>query len=119
MTLRCRPRGPIRRSNAMWQRQRRLKLWWLWVPACAGTTGAWFVPTMLDRPGSPLARGRTMCGTTPRNYALARRGLHRRRGLPEQNGALLGGADAARVGVDLLGLGVGALDRRPRLDRLE
>src|SRR5215470_10580437 len=31
-------RGPIRRSNAVWHKRRQPKPWWLWVPACAGTT---------------------------------------------------------------------------------
>ena len=39
--------------------------------------------------------------------------------LPEQDRALFRGADAARVRIDLLRLGIGALDRRPRLDRVE
>ncbi len=45
--------------------------------------------------------------------------LDRRCGLAEQDRAFLGGADASRVRVDLLGLGVSALHRRPRLDRLD
>src|SRR5262245_60710025 len=45
--------------------------------------------------------------------------VDRRRGLAEQDRALLRGADAAHVRVDRLRLLVGALDRRPRARRLE
>src|SRR5215813_13063681 len=45
----------------MVQGQRRPKPWWLWVPACAGTTAAGFVPRAFEHAGSPLSRGRTAC----------------------------------------------------------
>src|SRR6516165_10746826 len=45
--------------------------------------------------------------------------VDRRRGLAEQDRALLRGADAAHVRVDRLRLLVGALHRRPRAHRFE
>src|SRR6266566_5006566 len=53
MPLRCRPRAggePYAAAKAMWQGQRQPKPWWLWVPACAGTTAAVFVPRTLKLP---------------------------------------------------------------------
>jgi hypothetical protein len=40
----------------MWQGQRQPKPWWSWVPACAGTTAARFVPRTLEHAGFPLPR---------------------------------------------------------------
>src|SRR3954451_7391326 len=53
-----RSRGAIRRSKTMWQGQRSLKPWWLWVPAFPGTTTAWFVPKYLSALG-PVYAGTT------------------------------------------------------------
>ncbi len=48
----------------MWQGQRQPKSGWLWVPAFAGTTAAWFVPKILEHARFPLARERTAgCGS--------------------------------------------------------
>jgi len=45
MTCRCRPRaGGDPDAAARRCDQRGPKSWWLWVPACAGTTAAWFMP---------------------------------------------------------------------------
>src|SRR4029077_11567850 len=47
------------------------------------------------------------------------RALDRGRGLAEQDRTLFRRADAAHIGIDRLRLPVGALDGRPRADRLE
>ena len=64
------------------------------------------------------AAGFPLRGNQRARYILAIL-LQRRRGLAEQDGALLGGADAARARIDLLRLCVGAHDRRARFDRVE
>src|ERR1700733_700709 len=65
---------------------------------------------------TPADAGRAL--PKPRRRS-AHRGLHRGRGLAEQDRAFLGGADAALVRIDLLDHGVGALNRGPGADRFE
>src|SRR6266446_779049 len=68
----------------------------------------------------PFRLSVTMAGNAGARSPRLRGGaLDRGRGLAEQDGALLGSADAALVRVDRLRLVVGAHHRRPRADRLE
>src|SRR5215510_8282907 len=57
MPLRCRPRAggdPYAAARRCGRASDDAKPWWLWVPACAGTTAARFVPRTLEYAGSRL-----------------------------------------------------------------
>src|SRR5215467_16147761 len=54
MTLLCRPRAggdPYAAARRCGRAGDNAKPWWLWVPACAGTTASRFVPRTLEHAG--------------------------------------------------------------------